>query len=236
MTALIAQGISAAEAAGRAIADEPGVETVERPVLDDLATRLERSLDAFDGEGAHAAFDRLLASVSVEALLEQVVLPYLHRLGERWERGEVSVAQEHFASNLLRGRLLGLARGWAEGSGSPLVLACPPGEEHDLPLIMFGIVASRRGRSIVFLGTDTPVETLGDVVARTRPAGVVLAASRTEDLRAHGLALRALADSVPLMVAGAGATPETAEEIGARLLVGDPVEAARSLAAEPAGG
>ena len=44
-------------------------------------------------------------------------MPYLQDLGDRWERGELSVAQEHFASNVLRGRLLSLARGWGRGAG-----------------------------------------------------------------------------------------------------------------------
>jgi hypothetical protein len=70
--------------------------------------------------------DGLLGTLSVEAVLAEVVLPYLHELGEAWERGEASVAQEHFASALLRGRLLGLARGWGGGSGPHALLACPP--------------------------------------------------------------------------------------------------------------
>jgi len=55
------------------------------------------------------------------------------------------VAQEHFASNVLRGRLLGLARGWGEGVGPRAVLACAPGELHDLPLIVFGLTLAGRG-------------------------------------------------------------------------------------------
>ena len=52
-----------------------------------------------------------------------MILPYLRDLGERWERGEASVVQEHFASNLLRGRLLALARGWERGAGPAALLA-----------------------------------------------------------------------------------------------------------------
>ena len=191
---------------------------------------MEESLDAFDGEGANAAFDRLLASVSVETLLQDVLLPFLHRLGERWQRGEVSVAQEHFASNLVRGWLLGLARSVSEGSGPTLVLACPPGEEHDLPLIMFGIVAGRRGRRVVFLGADTPIETLRDVVATTRPQAIVLAATRPESLRIHAAALSSLAADTRVLIGGEGATPDDVVAVGAAVLEGDPVDAARSLA------
>ena len=61
--------------------------------------------------------DSLLSLTTLDSLLTEVVLPYLHELGERWERGEVTVAQEHFASAVLRGRLLGLARGWGRGFG-----------------------------------------------------------------------------------------------------------------------
>ena len=91
------------------------------------AAELRRALEQLDDAAAHAAFDRLLADYSTRAVLAGVVLPLLHELGAGWERGEISVAQEHFASNLLRGRLLGLARGWDRGSGRRAVLACPAG-------------------------------------------------------------------------------------------------------------
>ena len=67
----------------------------------------------------------LLAASTARHAPRDVIVPYLHDLGERWERGEASVAQEHFASALLRGRLLGLGRGWGQGLG-PAVLACLP--------------------------------------------------------------------------------------------------------------
>ena len=104
-------------------------------------------------------------------MLRDVVLPYLRDLGERWERGEATVAQEHFASNVLRGRLLGLARGWGRGSGPRAVLACAPGELHDLPLIVFGLVLSARGWVITYLGPDTPISTIQELSggARARP-------------------------------------------------------------------
>ena len=67
-----------------------------------------------------------MSDLSLTAVLRDVVLPYLTELGERWESGTASVAQEHFASNLIRGRLAGLARGWGNGHGPRAVLACPP--------------------------------------------------------------------------------------------------------------
>lgn len=222
---LIREGLSAAEAARQALAAGPIVE--ERgPVVEALAEELRETLDRFDEDGANRAIDRLLGAVSVETVLQEVLLPYLRILGDRWASGEVSVAQEHFASSLVRGRLLGLARGWGAGTGPALVLACPPGEEHDLGLIMFGIAAARRGHRITYLGQDTPVETIEQAVEAVRPALVVLGVAAGTSLAAYTNALRGLGARVPVAIGG---SPAEGERLGIRILEGDPVEAARSL-------
>src|SRR5690606_10611390 len=111
----------------------------------------------FDAAAAHSALDRLLSTVSVEYVLTYVLIPYLRDLGDRWATGEATVAQEHCAANLIRGRLLGLAGDWGAGGSSTAVLACLPGEAHDLGLIFLGILLSRRGWHVTFLGADTPL-------------------------------------------------------------------------------
>jgi DNA-binding transcriptional MerR regulator len=138
-TELIAEGLSAAEAA-RLAATAAGADARDNvPLVTDLATRLQRSLDEFDAAAAQATLDRLFAAVSVEFALTEVLIPYLHDLGERWAAGTVTVAQEHFAANLVRGRLLGLAQDWGGGGTSTAVAACLPGEAHDLGLVMLGL-------------------------------------------------------------------------------------------------
>jgi DNA-binding transcriptional MerR regulator len=225
---LIASGLSAAEAARQAVTGGTVAEGAT-PVLERLAVELRDALDRFDEDGANRALDRLIAAVSVETVMREVLLPYLRILGDRWARGDVSVAQEHFASALLRGRLLGLARGWGTGSGPTLVLACPPGEEHDLGLIMFGIAASRRGRRITYLGQDTPFSTIEATIDAVGPELVVFAVAEGTSLGRHVRAIRALAKRVPVAVGGAGITADEARRLGVRFLAGDPVEAAGAL-------
>ena len=123
----------------------------------------------FDAAEAHAAFDRLLAARSLDGALRDVVLPVLHEIGERWARGEISVAQEHYATELLAGRLRGLAREWDDGLGPRAVLACPSGERHDIGLLCCGLALHRRGWRVTYLGPDTPVEALASTVSRPRP-------------------------------------------------------------------
>ena len=224
MQELISSGIAAAEAARLALDDAPG------PSAGDAVSELRAALDAFDDAGAHRAFDGLLARLSVEAVLADAVLPLLRELGERWERGEASVAKEHFASQLLRGRLLGLARGWDRGVGPRAVLACAPGEQHDLPLIVFGLALRSHGWRITFLGADTPVDTIAKTAAALQPAAVVVSATQAGTLEASADEL-ASARGLPLWVGGAGASPELAQRCGARLLDAGPLEEAARLAA-----
>lgn len=225
---LIASGVSAAEAARQVMTGEAVAESAT-PILEGFADDLRDALDRFEEDRANRALDRLLAAFSVETVMREVLLPYLRNLGDRWASGDVSVAQEHFASALLRGRLLGLARGWGAGSGPMLVLACPPGEEHDLGLIMFGIAASRRGRRITYLGQDTPFSTIEETIDAVVPELVIFAVSQGASLGQHARAIRALARRVPLAVGGGGTTEEEARRLGVRFLDGDPVEAAGAL-------
>jgi MerR family transcriptional regulator, light-induced transcriptional regulator len=226
------RGLSAAEAAHLALADDTEATRGDAsPPLERGARDLRAALDALDESGAHAAVDRLLAEVSVESVLRDVILPYLRALGDRWANGEVSVGQEHFASNVLRGRLLGLARGWDRGIGPRALLACPPGELHDLGLIVFGLGLRDRGWRITFLGADTPLDTLDETARAVAPDAVVITASTPEGFDRHRDAIRALARTTPLWVAGGGATPEAAGAAGAQLLDVDPLSAADRVAA-----
>jgi MerR family transcriptional regulator, light-induced transcriptional regulator len=221
-------GLSAAEAAREVARMEGGgEEQVATPP--ELATRLGAALEAFDEDGAHELLDRLLGIHGLERAIRDALLPYLKELGERWARNEVTVAQEHFASRLIEARLLALARGWNRGPGHRAVLACPPGEQHTLPLVCFGLVLRNRGWRNVYLGADTPPSTL-HMAADTIAADVVVLAAVSEDRFAPiARDLRGLARKRPLVLAGVGATPELTAELDVQHLHGDPVTAAESL-------
>jgi MerR family transcriptional regulator, light-induced transcriptional regulator len=229
MQSLVSGGLAAAQAARLVLSDgEPAPPTASPPAatLEDAATTLTASLDRLDEQAANTALDRLFAAYTVETVLREVILPYLHRLGERWATGEVSVAQEHFASNLLRGRLLALAQGWGQGRGPAAILACVPGEHHELGLLAFGVALRRRGWRITYLGTDSPIEAIADLSRSLLPTVVVLLSIRPQGFLDHAPEIEQLANQVPVMIAGTGATPEVAQHTQTQVLDQDPVSAA----------
>lgn len=228
MRSLLASGLSAAEAA-RVVLQEETAGGAGTTLPTGLVDELDRSLLAFDDPGAHATLDRLFASVALETALVEAILPELRSIGDRWAAGTVTVAQEHFASTLIRGRLLGLARGWDEGPGRRAVLACVPGELHDIGLIAFGLVLRRSGWRIVYLGQDTPIDTAASALKRARARLFVAASVERRRFSAVAAELAALADRTTVAIGGAGATAEHARQIRASLLDSGPVVAASQL-------
>jgi MerR family transcriptional regulator, light-induced transcriptional regulator len=229
MQRLVSGGLAAAQAARLVLSDgEPAPPTASPPAttLEDAAGDLTASLDRLDEQAAHTALDRLFAAYTVETVLREVIVPYLHRLGDRWAAGEVSVAHEHFASNLIRGRLLGLAQGWGQGRGPGAILTCVPGEQHELGLLVFGVALRRRGWRITYLGTDSPIEAVADLSQSVLPTVVVLLCINPQGFLDHAREIEQLAEQVPVMIAGSGATSEVARQTHTHVLDQDPVSAA----------
>jgi len=160
-----------------------------------------------------------------------VIAPWLVLVGERWERGELSVGHEHFATAAVRARLertLAEPRGAVRGRA---VLACAPGEQHELGLLMLACLLRADGWEIVYLGQATPVV---DAVAITRDQNAsMLAFSVTmpENIdplergfgTLGGLALPAT------VVGGRAASAGLAKNVGARYVGGDLAKAVPTL-------
>jgi len=225
----LADGMPASEAARLAMLDgRPS--THERTAdLDEIASALSEGVDALDEPMTQAALDRLLATYALPLALSEVILPFLHRLGERWAAAEVSVAYEHFASNVIGGRLRALARGWGTGVGPLAVLACQPGERHDLGLLCFGLALRERGWRITYLGADTPLRDIAAICGELAPAIVVLSSVSRHRFRKAGDELIALGKRARVAIGGAGATPALARQLGVELLAGDAVAEAAAL-------
>jgi DNA-binding transcriptional MerR regulator len=234
MKRLISEGVSASEAAREVLAGGPvplEAATVAEPHFETRVSALRDALLAYDEAGAHAAIDKLLMEFDAETVMRSAFLPVLNEIGLLWQEQRITVAEEHFASGVIRRRLSGLTRGWEEGVGPRALLACPPDEEHDIPLLMFGIALGHLGWRVTYLGARTPENDLLLAADALRPSIAVLASPRSEAFEAMAPSLRRLAGTVRIAIGGAGATERIADEVGATLLRQDPVTAAAEVAA-----
>lgn len=232
----LSQGLAAAQAAHAARVEferasgESSSIGIEKIDLGAACILLKERLDHLDEPGAQSVLDRIFASHSVESVFREVLLPYLDEMGSRWETQSLTVAQEHFASNILRGRLAQLARGWGEGKGPTALLACAPGEGHEFALMISGIVLHRAGWAITYLGTDTPMIDVIDVATQTRPKLVLMSSTVSDRFSQVIPQLRHISSLTSLVLAGKGALTSIAEQCRATIYLGDAVSAAEEFA------
>jgi diguanylate cyclase (GGDEF)-like protein len=124
--------------------------------------------------------EALHAGLAGVRLLDRIVAPALHEIGRLWERGEITVADEHLATAITH---RGLALVYPEllsalpGSQPRVLLAGVQGERHALGLRIVADVLEGAGHDVLYLGADVPRAALLDAVLRHAPAAVGLAAT-----------------------------------------------------------
>jgi methanogenic corrinoid protein MtbC1 len=139
------------------------------------------SLTRFEAARADRAVEEALALGSVEAVCLHVLQPVLVEVGDRWERGDLPVSAEHYATAfVLRklGALFNLSR--PDVGHGPILAACVEGELHEVGLLLTCLFLSRRGYRIVYLGANLPLPDLIAALDRVRPALVLLSATTVE--------------------------------------------------------
>jgi DNA-binding transcriptional MerR regulator len=149
--------------------------------LPSLHERLLEVLLAHDAEGVNRTLGEASAMFPLENLIYDVISPTFFDIGEAWRKGEIDIATEHFATNLLRHNLLMWMRtGPPAFHVSPVILACAPGELHEGSLLMLGVLLQRLRWPIVYLGQSMPLSDLSAFVDALEPSIIVFVAMTEE--------------------------------------------------------
>lgn len=151
------------------------------------------ALTAFDDGAAERIIEEALAILPVDQICVQVLEPALAEVGARWQRQEVGIGVEHFASGfVLRklGTLFNLSQPHI-GRG-PIVAACVEGEQHEIGLFLTALFLSKGGYRVIYLGPDLPIRDLCTAVSALDPSLVLLSASSEPSAAALIETVRAL--------------------------------------------
>jgi methylmalonyl-CoA mutase cobalamin-binding subunit len=168
-----------------------------------IGERLATAASALDAEGIDDVLDDLFSRGSFERVTADLLFPALHRLGDAWAAGEVSVAGEHLASNAVLRRLgLALDAAGSHGDGAPIVVGLPPGSRHELGALGFAVAARRAGIAVAYLGPDLPVADWVTGAAGASAAVIGVVSSR--DRKAALEVARALRAAHPELVVAFG--------------------------------
>jgi len=187
-------------------APEPAQAPREEEPWRDYRDRMTAAIERFDEIELDQIYDEALSVHPVQRVTTRLLLPLLAALGERWETLSGSIAEEHFFATYLRSKLGARLQHWVRhGSGPKLIAACPPGEQHEIGLLLFALHANAAGMRTVLLGADTPFHEMAIAQRRAGAAAVVVSSSVAPAPARLQRALSGLVrdTAVPVFVGGA---------------------------------
>ncbi|MFL6287939.1 MAG: cobalamin-dependent protein, partial [Actinomycetes bacterium] len=185
---------------------------------------------AIDGNLA-AAYQTIIRAddlgLPLTRLFGEVLQPALTELGQRWEHGQLLVAQEKEVSELARDLIadLSLRHARTPTDGPVLVAACVEGERHELGLRMVSGLFRAEGWAVHYLGADVAPRFLLEAVRLHRPAVILLSAKLA-------LNLPAVKDAVDVLTLGLAPESLPPIVVGGRVAI-EHSEAIRTLGAIP---
>jgi MerR family transcriptional regulator, light-induced transcriptional regulator len=213
-------------------------ESDSEQLLAELGRAYAQALLSGDEIGAELAVrDAIDARLSTAQIDDEIIAPALWLVGRLWARGEISVADEHLATEISI-RVLALqreAQRVARTRGDHrVVLAAPPGELHVVALRMVDNLLRTAGYDVAMLGSDVPTEALATLMNR-RPPNVVCMTSTMSapagDVLATIGALQRRWPSVGFVIGGAGLASRVQSRPGIDVCrrVSDAVEAVDAM-------
>jgi DNA-binding transcriptional MerR regulator/methylmalonyl-CoA mutase cobalamin-binding subunit len=158
-----------------------------------------------DEEGLENVYNEALSNHSVQSVTAKLITPLLIELGQRWESDLGTIAEEHFFGFYLRNKLGARFHHRVRNqSGPKLLMACLPGERHEVGLLMFALAANELGYRPIILGADMPLEEIEPAATKAGCSAIILSALMLPSSKVLSKQLPSLMQncSVPVLLGG----------------------------------
>jgi DNA-binding transcriptional MerR regulator/methylmalonyl-CoA mutase cobalamin-binding subunit len=168
-----------------------------RPPQVDLEAVLS-AIERFNYTAAEHELSRLAMLLSPRELVHRAALPLMQQVGEAWHEGQLSIAQEHLVSALLRNLLGALVRfSTRTDTPSKLLFSTPSGEQHEFGILLAAMLAASGGLGSIYLGVNLPAEEIVSAAKQSAVQAVVLGLIGTGGEKAVIKQVRQVADRLP---------------------------------------
>lgn len=153
------------------------------------------------------------ALVAMEPLeyARDILLPTLHRVGNLWHEGKLTIAQEHMFSACVKRIVFSMVNTTQPftGPNPSMVFATITGEHHEFGILLSCWLAANQRCKCYYIGPDVPCEEIIATGQRLKPAVVVISVANSPPDQQMTLALQQLSESLPkntqLWIGGVGA-------------------------------
>ena len=138
----------------------------ERLVNELLKEMIELNLVKFE-----SIIDNFMLARGIERSINQLIFPFLDKIGFLWLTNHINPAQEHLVSNIIRQKLIVGIEGVrvALKPGKSILLFLPEGEHHEMGLLFVHYLLKLKGAEVFYLGSNVPLKDLEYIVRLKKP-------------------------------------------------------------------
>ena len=164
------------------IAESISHATGPHPAAENLYNQLIAAVEDYDAIACERILGLAVASLSPFDFVRDVLSRTLREVGERWHKGEMTIAQERILSSCARRLLLAIIQSQFSHRGHALLLfGTLSGETHELGSLSAAFLAGRQGLSVNYLGTDLPASEMSRIAVKSRAAAVGISVSINDE-------------------------------------------------------
>lgn len=143
--------------------------------------KLVEALLAFDSIGIEQAIGEILAVYSLEIVVGKLFLDIIRNFEQQWLKGQIGLLAHNYAIITLRSQLIGMMNAATMFShGSKVMLACAPGDQHEIGLISLALSLRRRGFVVIYFGPNLTIDEFHQIIEKSRPRLICLSACTTQ--------------------------------------------------------
>ncbi|MBK9306768.1 MAG: MerR family transcriptional regulator [Nitrospira sp.] len=153
----------------RARANTPRVAVVEN-MFGRLLQELVSTLNPLDRVTFEKRLNGAVAVVPFDEALNGILLPLQEQVGQLWHDGHVGIAVEHYVTSQIQQKIFSAMNQLPVAEfGATVVVACPPGEEHDIAALAVAYQCRARGCRVYYLGANVPIAALVKLCHEVKP-------------------------------------------------------------------
>ncbi|MGD2187933.1 MAG: MerR family transcriptional regulator [Desulfobacterales bacterium] len=192
------------------------------PTTGDFLEACRTAVSELDGPAFEAALNRAAVRLTRPMLFNEVILPLVKNIGDRWADGTLKIVNEHLASSILRTFLWDMLYAYRPNPPAPtIVFATPAAQWHELGALLAAITAAEAGWTVHYFGPNLPAEEIAAAAAIRRATAVAISivhcTGEAQMLHEIKKLRQYLSKDVTLIVGGSGIRPYQAnlKQIGA---------------------
>jgi DNA-binding transcriptional regulator YhcF (GntR family)/methanogenic corrinoid protein MtbC1 len=145
--------------------------------------KLVEALLSFDCIGIEQAISEILAVYSLEIVASKLFLTIIRDFEQQWLKGEISLLAHNYAITTLRSQLIGMMNAATMlSNGSRVMLACAPGDQHEIGLISLALSLRRRGFVVIYFGPNLTLDEFHQIIEKSRPRLICMSACTTQSV------------------------------------------------------